>query len=64
MLRFIFVIVDTTRNRVLLLISRSYTKIRLEDVSSLTGLSGPELLQGTLCVFNSLHYDHDSYTIC
>ena len=49
------VIVDTTRNRVLLLISRSYTKIRLEDVSSLTGLSGPELLQGILCVFNSLH---------
>ena len=59
------VIVDATRNCVLLLISRSYTKIRLEDVSSLTGLSGPELLQGTLCVFDSLHCDHhDSYSVC
>ena len=41
-----YVIVDTTRNHVLLLISRSYTNIRLEDVLSLTGLSGPDLLQG------------------
>ena len=41
-----YVIVDTTRNHVLLLISRSYTNIKLEDVLSLTGLSGPDLLQG------------------
>ena len=40
-----FIIVDTTRNHVLLLISCSYAKIRLEGVSSLTGLSGPDLLQ-------------------
>lgn len=51
-------LVDTTRNRVLLLISRSYTKIRLEDVSSLTGLSGPELLQ----VISSRGWDVDTTT--
>ncbi|XP_065886865.1 COP9 signalosome complex subunit 8-like [Dysidea avara] len=51
-------LIEATRNRVLVLISRSYTKIKLDDVASLTGLSGSDLVQ----VLNSRGWEYDGTT--